>query len=248
MRYFLSCAYLGKNYVGWQKQQNGFSVQEAIENAFFTLLQHKIVVHGSSRTDAGVHARNQFAHFDIENTVLDLETLKFRLNSLLPFDIAINNVYQVNDDCHSRFDAISRQYIYRIHTSKNPFVNETSLYYRYPIDLKLMNQACKLLIQNTNFQCFSKVKTEVNNYKCTIEIAEWNCSVDGFEFKIKANRFLRGMVRAIVGTMLEIGSKKINLTDFSAIMEGRNRQNAGKNVAAHGLTLESVDYPITYFL
>lgn len=244
-RYFIDCAYLGKNYVGWQRQLNGKSVQEEIEKAFSIIFQEEIKIHGSSRTDAGVHAKHQFAHIDLAFELTSVDETVYKLNNLLPHDISINNLLRVQSEMHSRFEATGRKYIYRIHTEKNPFVSETSYYFRQSLNVNLMNEACKILLKSADFESFSKVKTEVNNFKCNVEIAEWTEDERNYSFTIQANRFLRGMVRAIVGTMIEVGSGKITLEQFAEIIVSKNRGKAGRNVPAHGLTLEQVIYPKT---
>lgn len=248
MRYFLECAYLGKNYVGWQRQLNGLSVQEMLEKALSIILQSEVLIHGSSRTDTGVHAASQFAHFDVTAGIADIPKLIFQLNSFLPFDISVNNIYLKDTDAHARFDAVGRSYIYRINVVKNPFTTETSNYLRQSLNLERLNRSCVILREHTDFQCFSKVKTAVKNFNCTVQTAEWTKTNDGYEFHISANRFLRGMVRAIVGTMIDVGTGKLSLTDFDKIIESKDRGNAGINVVAHGLTLERVLYPENYFI
>lgn len=242
-RYFIDCAYSGTNYVGWQRQQNGISVQEEIEKAFSIIFQEEIKIHGSSRTDSGVHARHQFAHVDLAIELLSIEEIVYKLNNLLPHDISINNLLIVQPEIHSRFEATGRKYIYRIHSDKNPFISETSYYFRQKLNVELMNDACEILLKSTDFESFSKVKTEVNNFNCNVEIAQWSETDGNYSFTIQSNRFLRGMVRAIVGTMIEVGSGKISLEHFIEIIASKNRGKAGRNVPAHGLTLEQVIYP-----
>lgn len=245
MRYFLAFSYKGTHYHGWQRQPNAQSVQEVLESCLLQVLNQEITVNGSSRTDTGVHAKLQFAHFDAEE--FNLENLVYRMNSWLPKDIAISNVYKVSDECHSRFDAISREYCYRINRSKDVFNYETSLYFNKELDFNKMNTAAKLLLHHDDFQCFSKVKTEVNNYLCQITKAEWIKNEGIWEFHIEANRFLRGMVRAIVGTLLKVGMGKMDLIDFQKVLDSKDRGKAGANVKPHGLTLEKVNYPSAYF-
>lgn len=245
LRYFLEFAYKGTNYHGWQRQPNATTVQELIEVCIEQVLRSKITLNGSSRTDTGVHAAHQVAHFDTEIEISN--NFVFRLNSCLPKDIAILALHLKDDNCHSRFDASERSYIYRLHTHKNPFLVDTSLHFSKPLDFDLMNQAAALMLDHSNFECFSKVRTEVNNFNCDIREAEWLFSDHTMEFKITANRFLRGMVRAIVGTLLEVGQGKRSLQDFQDILNSNDRSKAGANVKAHGLTLEKVAYPKGYF-
>jgi tRNA pseudouridine38-40 synthase len=247
MRYFLEISYLGTHYFGWQTQPRETSIQENLEKALSLILQENIKIHGSSRTDTGVHARQQFAHFDIAVLGISIIDLKWKLNSFLPKDISINKIHLAYETCHSRFDAINRKYIYRIHLQKDPFCIDNSFYFRKELDLRLMNKAAKILLLNTNYQCFSKIKTEVNNFQCHIELAEWKVLGSHMEFHIVANRFLRGMVRAIVGTLLEIGQGRKSIIDFQEIIDSKDRRKAGSAAKAHGLTLEEVNYPENYF-
>ncbi len=247
MRLFIELSYLGKNYHGWQIQPNAASVQEMLEEALSQILRTEIRIHGSSRTDTGVHARQQFAHFDLDHLSFTLNDLIWKLNSFLPADIAIRNIHQARPDAHSRFDALSRKYIYRLSLKKNPFRQDDVLYLKQAPDFDKMNEAAGLLMSYTDFECFSKVKTDVETFNCSITEARWFKNNELFEFHIRANRFLRGMVRAVVGTLLEVGLEKITVTDFDQIIQSKKRSNAGKTVEAHGLTLEEVSYPQNYF-
>ena len=241
MRYFLDISYKGTSYNGWQIQNNARTVQEEIQNVLSTILREPIQIHGSGRTDTGVHALQQIAHFDCEK-VLDLGKDKFRFNSMLPADIAINNIRLVKDDAHARFDAKLRSYVYRVITEKDPFNDKKHFLYREKLDIDLMNEACDLLIGRHDFECFSKVKTEVNNFYC--EVQQAYCTRHGkfIDFHISANRFLRNMIRAIMGTLLDLGSHKINLHDFVQIIESKNRGKAGRSVSPDGLYLSQVIY------
>jgi tRNA pseudouridine38-40 synthase len=247
MRYFLEISYLGTHYFGWQIQPNQISIQEHLEKAISTILNEPIRIHGSSRTDTGVHARQQYAHFDFGELNDSINDLKWKLNSFLPKDISVNDIHTVIDSSHSRFDAINRKYIYRVHLKKDPFAFDNSLYFRKDLDVVLMNLAAKTLLLNANYQCFSKVRTEVNNYICQIELAEWKQQESHLEFHIKSNRFLRGMVRAIVGTLMAIGQGKIEVNNLQKIIDSKDRRKAGSAAKAHGLTLEEVNYPQNYF-
>lgn len=243
MRYFIECAYKGTNYSGWQVQINALAVQEVIEKSLCTLLKAKIEITGSSRTDAGVHANQQIAHFEVENEIIDTENLVYRMNKILPFDISIKQIFKVADDYHSRFEAISRKYEYRISRKKNPFQRGLSYEFNGDLNINLMNEACLILFKHIDFQCFSKIKTEVLTFNCTILEARWEETVeDTLVFHIKANRFLRGMVRSIVGTLLEIGLGRISLTDFEQIILSKNRKYAGWSVPSEGLFLMEVNY------
>lgn len=244
MRYLIELAYKGTEFHGWQSQPNASSVQQNIEDALSTLFKSKIQIVGSSRTDTGVHCLQQFAHFDIDFDldVTKLEKIVFQLNAILPKSIAIKRIFRVNQDFHARFDAKFRVYQYRIMQHKNPFWHETSYHYKTQLDLDLMNQAGLLMQKYIDFQCFSKVHTDVYTFNCQIEYAYWERQ-DGFLlFNIKADRFLRGMVRAIVGTLIEVGLKKISLDEFEEIIRSKNRNNAGRAVPPEGLTLMKVGY------
>jgi tRNA pseudouridine38-40 synthase len=201
MRYFIECAYKGTNYCGWQIQINANTVQSELEKALSTLLKTKIDITGSSRTDTGVHAVQQMAHFEMEEEITDTVNLVYRMNRILPFDISVVKIFKVADDYHSRFEATSRKYEYRISRKKNPF--QKGLFYEFSgeLDVKLMNEACQVLFKHIDYQCFSKINTDVFTFNCTIQEARWEEHPDGMlVFHIKANRFLRGMVRAIVGS------------------------------------------------
>lgn len=234
MRYFLHISYDGTNYSGWQKQPNAITVQEVIEKALRTILRQEVEITGAGRTDAGVHALDMVAHFDHEN-IADLERLKRSLNSLLPPNIAINEIEKVAADAHARFDAKSRMYEYHITTAKNPFLKGKACTIYYPIDLETMNKAATKLLGSHDFQCFSKVHTDVSNYFCTITKAEFVATDNEIVFTIEANRFLRGMVRAIVGTLVDIGAGRKKIDDMEKILASKDRCMAGQAMAAEGL-------------
>jgi tRNA pseudouridine38-40 synthase len=243
MRYFIECSYRGTNYCGWQIQENANTVQAEIEKALTILLKNPTSITGSSRTDAGVHAMHQVAHFEIEHEIQNPENLVFRMNKILPFDISIKRIYLVKDDYHSRFEATSRKYEYRISKSKNPFQKGLCYEFNQELNIDLMNEACQKLFQHIDFECFSKIKTEVNTFNCTIIEAHWQMENDEMlVFHIKANRFLRGMVRAIVGTLLEVGAGRLSVEDFEQIILSKNRKKAGRAVPAEGLFLMEVNY------
>ena len=242
MRYFIHLAYNGTRFHGWQIQPNATSVQENLNKAFSVLLQTEINLMGAGRTDTGVHAREMYAHFDSDNS-FDITTLVHKLNSFLPKDIVIYDIIPVHDDAHSRFDALKRTYEYHIHQFKNPFIDELSWYFHQPLDIDLMNQASQLLFNYTDFECFSKVNTDVNTFDCTIFEAYWKRGQnDQLVFTISANRFLRNMVRSIVGTLINVGLHKITLDDFTKIIESKSREKAGFSVPAHGLYLTKIEY------
>jgi tRNA pseudouridine38-40 synthase len=242
LRYFIELSYNGKAYHGWQNQPNSISVQQVLEEALSVLLQTKIEIVGAGRTDTGVHASQMFAHFDVEFEI-DISTLAFKLNSFLPNDISIHDIFKVKDDAHARFDAISRTYHYKISTTKNVFTINFAYRLQVPLDIKKMNDACNILLQYKDFQCFSKSNTDVKTYYCTIEKAEWIEEQNDLIFIISADRFLRNMVRAIVGTMINIGLGKIQVKDLISIIESKNRSEAGFSVPAHGLYLTQITYP-----
>ena len=246
MRYFIKLAYNGTRYHGWQLQPNASSVQETMNNAVSTLLNTEINLMGAGRTDTGVHAKQMFAHFDYDKQ-FDIPSLVHKLNSYLPKDITVYTIIPVSDQAHSRFDAVKRTYEYHINTFKDPFLQEQSWYFYQKLDIDLMNEAAKLLFSYTDFQCFSKVNTDVNTFDCTIFKAHWTLGSAKEEygkliFTISANRFLRNMVRAIVGTLINIGLHKITLEDFENIIKSKSRDKAGFSVPAHGLYLTEIEY------
>jgi tRNA pseudouridine38-40 synthase len=242
LRYFIELSYNGKAYHGWQNQPNAISVQQVLEEALSVLLQTKIEIIGAGRTDTGVHATQMFAHFDVEFEI-DIPNLVYKLNSFLPNDISIHDMFKVKDDAHARFDAISRTYHYKISTTKNVFTTDFAYRFQVPLDVKKMNDACSILLQYKDFQSFSKSNTDVKTYYCNIEKAEWIEEQNGLIFIITADRFLRNMVRAIVGTMINIGLGKIQVKNLISIIESKNRSEAGFSVPAHGLYLTQITYP-----
>lgn len=249
MRYFLDLAYKGTRYSGWQIQKNAIAVQQKIQEALSVLLNRDIAITGSGRTDAGVHARQQFAHFD-SDVVLNDQYI-YKLNALLPRDISIAYILPVDSKAHARFDALKRSYEYFIHQAKSPFLQDLSYFFHHPLDLDLMNQAAKLLetAEQRNYACFTKSGHSSHTYDCQIFQARWYVvEKNRLVFKIQANRFLRGMVRAIVGTLLEVGTKKISVDRFSEIISTQDRSQAGRSVDACGLYLSEVVYPKTIFL
>ena len=242
MRYFLEFSYNGKHYHGWQNQPNAISVQEVLEKALSTLLRYTVSIVGAGRTDAGVHAKQMFGHFDVDE-ILNTEELLYKLNSFLPADISIHTIFVVNDEAHTRFDAISRTYEYWIVQNKNPFLSDFAYYLKHSLDVAKMNEAVKVLFEYKDFQCFSKSNTDVKTYLCKITKAEWEVRNEKLIFTITADRFLRNMVRAVVGTLLEVGLGKISKEDVKKIIESKNRSKAGASVPAHGLYLTKVEYP-----
>ncbi len=247
MRYFFEIAYKGTPYNGWQSQQNATGVQAVVEDALSKLLRAEIKIVGSGRTDTGVHCEQQFFHSDIEKP-FDAPNLILRMNSLLPKDISIHSIRKVKPDASARYNAVERTYQYRITRRKDPFMEEFAWHYFKPADIKTMNKVASLLLGEHDFECFSKVKTDVNHFVCEIKKATWEERDQKLEFTITANRFLRGMVRAIVGTLLDVGSGKITVNQFQEIMKSKDRKKAGANVPPHGLYLTNVKYTKTIFI
>ena len=247
MRYFFGISYLGTAYNGWQTQPNGKGVQEMVEKALTSLFRRKIVITGSGRTDTGVHCASQFFHADIEAT-FDSAGLIHRLNSFLPRDISVNSIRPVLPDASARYDATSRTYRYLITLRKDPLLTGRALHWFKPLEVSRMQEAAELLIGSHDFEAFSKVKTDVDHFRCTVKRAKWTRKDDLLIFEITANRFLRGMVRAVVGTLLDVGTGKTSVKDFSRIISGKDRRKAGMNVAAEGLYLVKVTYPKRIFL
>ena len=241
MRYFIEFSYNGKNYHGWQIQPDAISVQEKLNFAVTTILQQKIEVVGAGRTDTGVHASQMFAHFDIDEKLEG--DVPHKLNSILPNDIVVYDVFLVDAEKHARFSAESRSYEYRIWSGRNPFLLDYSWQiHSQKLDIAKMNEAAKLLLEYENFQTFSKVKTEVYTFNCNVTEAYWKQTDDLLTFYISANRFLRNMVRAIVGTLVDVGLHKVSVEDFRQIIESKNRSNAGLSVPAKGLFLTNIKY------
>nr|WP_320021398.1 tRNA pseudouridine(38-40) synthase TruA [uncultured Draconibacterium sp.] len=242
-RYFLQLSYKGTNYHGWQIQPNAVSIQEVIEDALSKILREKIAVIGAGRTDTGVHASFFILHFDIESGIPEDLDIIYKLNSFLPSDIAVQKVCPVDDEAHARFSATSRTYHYFISTEKNPFVTETSYKYLKPLDVEKMNKAAQTLFNYTDFTSFSRLHTDVKTNNCKIMQAEWMRSGEQLQFTIKADRFLRNMVRAIVGTLLEVGQGKLSISQFCEIIEKQDRGVAGASAPAQGLFLVDIEYP-----
>lgn len=249
-RYFIELSYDGTNYHGWQVQPNGVSVQETLQQALSTLLRQDIEIVGAGRTDAGVHASMMVAHFDFSGSVeLDAIQLVYKLNKLLPHDIAVRRVYQVPDDMHARFSATSRTYHYYIHTRKSPFLRHYSWLVTFPLDFDKMNEAASHLLRYEDFTSFSKVNTDTKTNICHITEAQWKeiTPLEGqgggaWRFTITANRFLRNMVRAIVGTLIEVGRGRMTVDEFCQVIEQKNRCSAGESVPGHALFLTEVKY------
>ncbi|MFH0843110.1 MAG: tRNA pseudouridine(38-40) synthase TruA [Bacteroidota bacterium] len=248
-RYFIFIAYKGTSYHGWQLQPNSVTVQKILENALTTILNEKTDTTGAGRTDAGVHARVFCAHFESPSSELAGNMkLITRLNRYLPKDISVSGIRKVLPDAHARFSAVSRTYRYYITTAKDPFTEESAWFIQIPPDIAAMNKGCSILLKHKDFTSFSKLHSDVRTNECRIIKAEWVQDNNMFIFTIKADRFLRNMVKALVGTMVELGRKKIGPEDFESIILARDRGKAGKSAPAAGLFLEDIEYPQEIFL
>lgn len=244
MRYFLEVSYKGTRYSGFQVQQNALTIQGEIEKALQIFLRHKkhqhIQLTGSSRTDAGVHALQNFFHFDFDD---EFQTgWLYNINAILPADIVLKNILPVAPQAHCRFDAVSRSYSYYIYAYKNPFIADTAYFYPYPININLLNEAAGVLKNYIDFTSFSKKNTQVKTFNCNIMESYWQQQGDALIYTVKANRFLRGMVRALVATMLQVGRGTITVQQFKQIIEDRNNNQSKFDAPGHGLTLVSVNY------
>ncbi len=240
-RYFLEVAYKGKGFSGFQIQQNAVTIQSEIEKALLIYCKKSIELTGSSRTDAGVHATQNFFHFDADILFTPKEV--YHLNAILPSAIVIKNILPVKADAHSRFDAIGREYYYHIYQQKNPFLEEYAWYYPYKINIDNLQKAAATLFNHTNYTSFSKKNTQVNNFECCIQISEWIQGKDTLQFHVKSNRFLRGMVRGLVATMLKVGTGKISVEQFEDIILQQDCNKADFTSPGHGLFLHKVHYP-----
>ncbi len=241
MRYFIELSYRGTNYHGWQKQPNANTVQEELDKALTKIYQSNIEVVGAGRTDAGVHAHQMYAHFDLDFDN-EFKDIKFRLNSILPNDILIINIFKVKDNIHCRFNAISRTYKYYIQSSKNVF-NEDVYIFSKKLDIMAMNEASHYLLGTQDFTSFSKLHSQTYTNLCDITYAKWEYNGDILVFTISANRFLRNMVRAIVGTLIDIGLAKIKPIEIKDIISYKNRSKASSSAPAHALFLNKIEYP-----
>ncbi len=247
MRYFIEFSYLGTAYHGWQKQPNAISVQEVLEKAVSLMLRFSLQLVAAGRTDTGVHAKQMFAHFDFEGP-LDPPVLMARLNSFLPGDIAVQRIRAVQAEAHARFDALQRTYEYWVVQKKDPFFKESAYLVLAPLDMAAMNKASEILLEYEDFECFSKTHSDVKTFICKILRANWHQDEDRLVFTITADRFLRNMVRAIVGTLLDIGKGKKQVNEIRHIVESKDRGRAGVSVPAKGLYLTRVIYPDSLFV
>jgi tRNA pseudouridine38-40 synthase len=242
-RYFIQLSYCGKAYHGWQIQPNALSVQEVLNEKLGLILREPINVVGAGRTDTGVHSEYFMAHFDLSYHIPDKNLILNGLNKMLPGDIAVQEIFQVDNEVNARFSALSRTYEYRIIQQKNPFLKDFAWYYKVPLNIGNMNHAAKILLEYNDFTSFSKLGTQVASNNCKIFFAEWIYMDKILIFRIKADRFLRNMVRAIVGTLIEVGTDKIDLVHFRATIERKDRCAAGFSVPAQGLFLTDIEYP-----
>lgn len=245
-RYFIKLAYKGTNYHGWQIQQNAHTVQAELNKALSLLLNQKIDTVGCGRTDTGVHAREFYAHFD-SYKLIDTHQLTYKLNKILTKDIAIYQILKVKNNANARYDALYRTYNYYITQRKDPFLTESAYYFYGNLNIEAMNKAAECLLSYSDFEAFSKTNNQVSNYICHIYKAKWKKEDDILNFEITANRFLRNMVRAIVGTIMEVGKELMSIDEFKQVIESKNRSNAGYSVPAHGLFLSNIKYPEEIF-
>jgi len=240
-RYFLELCYDGASFGGFQIQNNVDTIQGAVQAAMKTLYRTDIELTGASRTDAGVHALQNFFHFDTDLTITQKQV--YNLNAILPNSIVIKAIYEVPETAHARFEATTRSYIYKMHTQKDPFLEGRSWYYPFPLDLNLLEQATQTLLSFTNYESFSKKNTSVNTFECTVSKAFWQVEGTQLYFHISSNRFLRGMIRGLVGTLLQVGRGQISLQEWSDIVASHNEQRVDFSTPAYGLYLSSIIYP-----
>lgn len=256
MRYFIETSYKGTAYSGFQVQKNSNTIQGEIERAFLVYFKQTLTLTGSSRTDAGVHALQNYFHFDsadlfakiveprkFRSSILQIKDSLYHLNAILPRDIVIKRIFEVADEAHCRFDAVSREYHYHIYQQKNAFLVDTAFYFPYNVDIERLKETARLLLNQTDFTSFCKKNTQVNNFICEIMKSEWNFENEKLIYIVKANRFLRGMVKGLVGTMLRVGTQKISVDEFMKIFKSRNCKMADFSVPPHGLFLVKVEYP-----
>ena len=242
-RYFLEVAYKGTNYSGFQIQENAGSVQEEMEKALAVYFRTALTLTGSSRTDTGVHAIQNFFHFDLDEIVDP--AIIYNLNALLPGDIAVRGLFPVGSTAHCRFDALSRDYKYYIYRDKNPFLADRAYYFPYTLDRENLAAAAEIILRYTDFTAFSKRRTQVKSFQCSILESKWELDGDCLVYHVRANRFLRGMVRGLVGTMLQVGRQKLSLTEFEQVLRQRDNQLVDFSAPGHGLFLFRVNYPVS---
>ena len=247
MRYFIRLSYNGSNYCGWQIQPQDPSVQETLEKALATLLRYPVSITGAGRTDTGVNAKMMVAHFDVETPIDDLPLMIRSLNGILPRDIAVHEIVKIHDTAHARFDASSRTYKYFTHDHKSPFLYPLSWQCRPGLDYALMNEAASKLCFYTDFTSFSKLHTDVKTNNCKVTHAQWERKDEQWVFTITADRFLRNMVRAVVGTLIDVGTHKITVEEFCHIIEKKDRCSAGTSMPGYALFLWNITYPYSPF-
>ncbi|MFN8247785.1 MAG: tRNA pseudouridine(38-40) synthase TruA [Ferruginibacter sp.] len=240
-RYFIEVSYKGTAYAGFQAQENANTIQAEVEKAFLVFFREPCLLTGSSRTDAGVHALQNFFHADFIE-IKEPENAAYHLNAILPADIVIENILPVKSDAHCRFDAVSRTYEYSIYNHKNPFLSDRAYFFPFPLNLDLLGEAASIIREERNFEAFSKRNTQVKTFECNIYESEWLEREGRLVYQVTGNRFLRGMVRGLVGTMLRVGRGKTTVTRFKEIIASRDHANADFSVPAHGLTLIKVSY------
>ncbi|EMR02246.1 tRNA pseudouridine(38-40) synthase TruA [Cesiribacter andamanensis] len=249
MRYFLDIAYNGARYHGWQLQNNAHTLQAEVEEGLGKLFRQPMRITGSGRTDTGVHAEQQLVHFDVELDLLsELDLWLHKINAVLPPDIWAKSLRPVSSEAHARYSALSRRYQYRISRHKDPFRQQLVYYFPRPLDVAKMNEAAALMLQWEDFECFSKIHTNVKHFRCTVWEARWEETEGGLIFYIAANRFLRNMVRAIVGTLLQVGQGRMTVPEFQQVLESRDRSRAGRSAPADGLFLVEVQYPTDIYV
>lgn len=242
MRYFLEIAYDGTRFHGWQVQPNALSVQEVLDDCLSKVLRQPISTTGSGRTDTGVHASQQFVHFDVEQE-LDTQQSVYRFNRLLPDDVVAKQLYLVPDDAHARFDAFARTYYYHISLTRDPFKRFYAYHHSRPLDVEKMNEAAAILLKYEDFTTFSKVKGDTKHYRCDMYESVWRQQGEELVFTIRANRFLRGMVRLIVGTLMDVGRGKLTVAQFEQVVASQDRRQSSGAAPAEGLYLAKVEYP-----
>ncbi len=244
MRYFIETSYKGTGYSGFQIQQNSNTIQAEIEKALHVYFKQSFTLTGSSRTDANVHALQNYFHFDthISSLAADLEAAVYHLNAILPADIVIKTIFPVTTDAHCRFDAVSREYQYFIYKNKDPFLEDRAFYFPYKMDIHMLQECARVILLYSDFTSFSKRNTQVQNFICSITKSEWNEDKNKLIYSVRSNRFLRGMVKALVGTMLRVGTSKITVTDFENIIKSRDCTKADFSVPSHGLFLVKVEF------
>jgi tRNA pseudouridine38-40 synthase len=244
-RFFLELSYKGTSYSGFQVQENANTVQAEVEKALAVLLREKVSCTGSSRTDAGVHAFQNYFHFDFDGLIPT--GTSYRLNAILPADIAVKSLWLMAPGAHCRFDAVARRYQYVLYERKDPFLEDRAWFYPYPLDTAILNEASLQVLQSVDFTSFAKRNSQVKTFDCRIMESAWERTADGWIYRVQANRFLRGMVRGLVGTMLQAGRGKLSLEQFKAVIDGKNNQEADFSAPGKGLYLVEVIYPSGYF-